>query len=139
LKHTGVKDSANRSQQEQAFLHVLEKRGKHFPVKPIWIPQIKECRMDRLNDEAAASTINKEKAALSKMFQCLIELRHVDMNPARLVKALPENRRKDRSTFQPRTARESWFSWLTGSSPLHRPRTTQGCVVARFSGLRGNG
>jgi integrase len=34
--------------------------------------------------------VNKEKAALSKMFQVLMELRHVEINPARLVKNLSE-------------------------------------------------
>jgi site-specific recombinase XerD len=59
-------------------------------VKSIWIPQIKEYQIARLNDGAAASTVNKEKAALSKIFQVLMELRHVDVNPARLVKNLSE-------------------------------------------------
>jgi integrase len=94
LKYPGVKDSANRGRHEQAFLHVVEKWGKDFPVKSIWVPEIKEYQIHRLNKGAAASTINKERAALSKMFQCLIELRHVDMNPIRLVKPLSEKSAK---------------------------------------------
>ncbi len=39
---------------------------------------------------AAASTVNKEKAAFSKMFSVLIELRHFDKNPCRLIKILSE-------------------------------------------------
>jgi integrase len=46
--------------------------------------------MGRLNEGAAPSTINKEKTALSKMFQVLIELQHRDDNPARMVKNLSE-------------------------------------------------
>lgn len=39
--------------------------------------------------------MNKEKAALSKMFQVLIELRHVDANPARMIKnASDKNHRR---------------------------------------------
>jgi integrase len=71
-------------------MRLVEKWGKDFPIKKIWIPEIKEYQIDRLNEGAAPSTINKEKAALSKLFQVLIELRHVDVNPARLVKSLSE-------------------------------------------------
>lgn len=38
--------------------------------------------------------MNKEKAALSKMFQVLIELRHVDANPARMIKNASEKNHK---------------------------------------------
>ena len=68
----------------------MERLGKDLPVKSIWIPQIKEYQMGRLNEGAAPSTINKEKSALSKMFQVLIELQHLDANPARMVKNLSE-------------------------------------------------
>ena len=90
LKYPGVRNSSNRERHEQSFLHIVEKWGKDFPVKSIWIPQIKEYQIQRLNEGAAPSTVNKEKAALSKMFQVLMELRHVDVNPARLVKNLSE-------------------------------------------------
>ena len=90
LKYPDVRNSTNRERHEQAFVHLVEKWGKDFPVKSIWIPQIKEYQMDRLNDEAAPSTVNKEKAALSRVFQVLMELRHVDVNPAKLVKNLSE-------------------------------------------------
>jgi len=43
-----------------------------------------------LNDGVAPGTINKQKAALSKLFQVLVELRHVQENPCRLVKNLSE-------------------------------------------------
>ena len=43
-------------------------------MKSIWIPQIKEYQIERLNEGAAPSTVNKEKATLSKMFQVLMEL-----------------------------------------------------------------
>jgi hypothetical protein len=56
----------------------LDSSGKGIPDSP------------GKNEGAATSTVNKEKAALSKMFQVLIELRHVDVNPANLVKNLSE-------------------------------------------------
>ncbi len=90
LKYPEMKNRSNRERHEQSFVHLVEKWGKDFPVRSIWIPQIKECQIDRLHDGAAPSTVNKEKAALSKIFQVLMELRHLDVNPARLVKNLNE-------------------------------------------------
>ncbi|MBI5249460.1 MAG: site-specific integrase [Desulfomonile tiedjei] len=90
LKYPEIKNTPNRERLEYSFAHLVEKWGKDFPVKSTWIPQIKEYQINRLNDGAAAATVNKEKAALSKMFQVLMELRLVDVNPARLVKNLSE-------------------------------------------------
>jgi integrase len=90
LKYPDVRNSTNRERHEQAFVHLIEKWGKDFPVRSIWIPQIKEYQIERLDHGAAPSTVNKEKAALSKIFQVLMELRYVDVNPARLVKNLSE-------------------------------------------------
>jgi integrase len=90
LTYPDVRTSENRERLEQCFIHLTERLGKALPVKSIWIPQIKEYQMGRLNEGAAPSTINKEKSALSKMFQVLIELQHLDTNPARMVKNLSE-------------------------------------------------
>lgn len=90
LTYPDVRTSENRERLTQCFLHLAERFGKDLPVKSIWIPQIKEYQMGRLNEGAAPSTINKEKSALSKMFQVLIELQHRDDNPARMVKNLSE-------------------------------------------------
>jgi len=90
LKYPEVRNSPNRERHEYAFLRLAEKWGKDLPISSIWIPQVKEYQIARLADGAAGSTINKEKAALSKMFQVLMELRYVDVNPARLVKNLSE-------------------------------------------------
>ncbi len=81
-----VASSPNRARHEQAFAHIVEKWGKKFPVKSIWIPKIKEYQVERLNEGAAGSTVNKERAALSKMFQVLIEMGLVEQNPVRMVK-----------------------------------------------------
>jgi integrase len=90
LKYPEIRNTPNRERLEYSFAHLVDEWGKDFPVKSLWIPQIKEYQINRLNDGAAAATVNKEKAALSKMFQVLMELRHVDVNPARLVKNLSE-------------------------------------------------
>ncbi len=90
LKYPEIKNSSNRQRHEYSLAHLVEKWGKNFPVRSIWIPQIKEYQIDRIDDGAAPATVNKEKATLSKMLQVLVELRHVDVNAARLVKNLSE-------------------------------------------------
>jgi integrase len=90
LKHPEVRDSGNRERLEQGFFHLLKHFGEDYSVKEIWIPQVKEYQHKRLARGAAPSTVNKEKAALSKMFQFLVEMRHLEVNPIRLVKNLSE-------------------------------------------------
>lgn len=90
LMYPGIKNSRNRERHIAAFGNVAEKFGKDFPVKKIWIPQIKEYQIKRLDDGAKPSTINKEKASISAMFQVLVELQYVEVNPARQVRNLSE-------------------------------------------------
>jgi len=90
FKYPDINGSPNRERYEQSLVHVVEHWGKDFPVKSIWIPQIKEYQILRLNDGVAPSTVNKEKSALSRVFQVLVEMKHLDVNPARLVKNLSE-------------------------------------------------
>ncbi len=90
LTYPGMKDSSNRERHEQAFLHVVRLMGQDRPVKSIWVPDIEAYQTRRLDEGAAPSTVNKEKAALSKMFDVLIKLRLIEVNPAKLVKNLNE-------------------------------------------------
>jgi integrase len=90
IKYPEINGNPNRERYEQSLFHAVEHWGKPFPVKSIWIPQIKEYQIMRLNDGAAPSTVNKEKSALSRVFQVLVEMKHLDVNPARLVKNLSE-------------------------------------------------
>jgi integrase len=94
IKYPGINTSPNRERYEQAFEHVVDHWGSERQVKSVWIPEIKAYQIERLNEGAAPSTINKEKSALSKMFQVLLELRHLDVNPARLVRNLSEKNSK---------------------------------------------
>jgi len=94
LKYPDVRASQNRERHKNSFVHILQKFGKDYPVKRIWIPQIKEYLIERQNEGAANSTINKEKATLSIMFRVLTELQHMTVNPARLVRYLSENEAK---------------------------------------------
>ena len=88
LKYPDVTDE-NKERYKLAFSHVAEHFGKNYSLEDLWIPQIKEYLMLR-GKVAAGSTVNKEKAALSKMFQVMIELRYLENNPCRLVKNLSE-------------------------------------------------
>ena len=83
---------------EHAFVHLVKAWGKDFPVKKLWIPEIKRYQVERLNQGASASTINKERSALSKMFQVLIEMEFCDRNPVRLVKG-PDERDGKREVY----------------------------------------
>ncbi len=94
IKYPGIHASPNRERYEQAFVHIVDHWGSECPVKSIWIPEIKEYQAQRLGAGAAPSTINKEKSALSKMFQVLVELRHIEVNPARLVRNVSEKNSK---------------------------------------------
>jgi integrase len=90
LNYPGIKDSPSKERYLYALAHVVKKWGREKPIKAIWVPQLKEYQIDRLNDGAAPATINKEKAALSRLFQVLVELQHVQVNPVRLLKPLSE-------------------------------------------------
>jgi integrase len=90
LTYPGMKDSSNRERHEQAFLHVVQILGQDRSIKSIWVPDIEDYQIRRLDEGAAPSTVNKEKAALSKMFNVLLKLRLIEVNPAKLVKNLNE-------------------------------------------------
>jgi integrase len=90
LKDPEIRNSKNRERHQQAFVHVVEHWGKDFPVKAIRIPEIKTYQADRLKQGAAASTINKERAALSRMFEVLKETDLVARNPIRDVRPADE-------------------------------------------------
>lgn len=42
LKYPEIRNSPNRERLEYSFAHLVQAWGKDFPVKSIWIPQIKE-------------------------------------------------------------------------------------------------
>lgn len=90
LTYPEIRDNPNRERYQQCLAHVVEKLGKEYPIKSIWIPEIKRYQIERLNEGAAPGTVNREKSTLSKMLQVLVELRYMDVNPARLVKNLSE-------------------------------------------------
>lgn len=95
----------NKERTRIAFSHIVAHFGKDYPLDELWIPQIKEYLMLR-REEAAASSINKEKSALSNMFRVLIELKYFENNPCRQIKNLSEkaNQRRAYISYQDFTA-----------------------------------
>jgi len=90
LTYPDVRNSASRERFQQCLVHLVEKLGKDYPIKNIWIPDIKRYQIERINEGAAPGTINREKSTLSRMLQVLVELRYLDVNAARLVKNMSE-------------------------------------------------
>ncbi|MFH1116564.1 MAG: hypothetical protein V1792_21835 [Pseudomonadota bacterium] len=72
------------------FCRFLMHFGAATPVTDIWIPQVKEYVQARQAEGAAASTINEEKAALSRLLQDLVDARMLEANPALMVPNLSE-------------------------------------------------
>lgn len=90
LKYPDVRNNPNRERMQQAFTHVVEHFGRDYPVKMIRTPHVKQYQIERLNEGAAASTVNKERAALSRLFQVLIELELCTRNFVRETKGADE-------------------------------------------------
>lgn len=90
LKYPDIKNNPSRDRYKMCILHLVKHFGKDRPVKSIWIPEIKVYQSDRQNSGASPSTVNWEKCTLSRIFQVLIELQLVDVNPCRLVKNLSQ-------------------------------------------------
>ncbi len=90
LRYPEIRKARSRYRYELCLVHLVEHFGKDQAVKAIWAPEIKQYMIERLNSGVSPSTVNWEKATLSKMFQVLVELRQVDTNPVRLVKNLSQ-------------------------------------------------
>ncbi len=98
LRDPEVRDSSNRERMEQAFVHLVRKWGRERTVRDIRVSDIKLYQTDRLKEGAAASTINKERAALSRMFQVLMELELVERNPVKEARR-PSERDGEREVY----------------------------------------
>lgn len=83
-----IAESPSKWRHKCAVLNLAEKLGEDRPLKSIWVPDLKQYRVERLNEGAAESTVNRELATLSKLFQVMIELQLIDSNPVRLVPRL---------------------------------------------------
>jgi integrase len=128
LKYPEVRGSLKRERYMNCLVHLVGYWGKDFPVKSLWVPEIKEYQLERLSEGAAPATVNREKSTLSKVFQVLIELRHVDTNPARLVRNLSE-KSGERQAY---LSKQDFETLCAGLPPWLRPIVQ----VAYFTGMR---
>jgi len=88
--------SKNIQRHEQALtIHVGPYFGKDHFVEDIGVPEIRKYFSARVKQGAAPSTVNKDRAALSMMFKCLIEQKLVDDNPVRQVKPMKEAAKRE--------------------------------------------
>jgi len=91
LESLQKQNNRNSTRHEQAFIkHIGPYFGKDFLVTRLWVPEIQDYLAHRLKQGASGSTVNKDLAALSKMFTVLIEHKLVAANPARMVKPVAE-------------------------------------------------
>ena len=128
LKYPDVKNSRNRQRMKECFANLVEKLGRDTPLKDILIPQIKQYRIERLNEGAAPATVNKEKTVLSRMFQVLIEMELIDNNPARMVRNLSE-KSGERQVYV------SLKDFITIASKLPEPHRSI-ATIAYYTGMR---
>jgi len=85
---TKAKSEKALDRYDQAFLNLAEILGKGTALKDLWIPDLKEYQVNRVSKGAAASTVNIELSALSRVFAVMVEMQLVETNPVRLVKRL---------------------------------------------------
>ncbi len=90
LNYPEIRECDEKKRYINCFAHLVEHFGKHFPLKNMWVPEIKEYMVLRSGEQASSSQINREKGTLSKMFQVLIEMRLLEVNPCRLIKNLSQ-------------------------------------------------
>jgi hypothetical protein len=81
-------DDSNRERHIYALRHIVRFLGKQTAMEEIWVPEVRAYMGHRKSSGAANTTINREKATMSKLFTVLQELRKVDQNPCKLVKRL---------------------------------------------------
>jgi integrase len=85
---TKAKDRKAIVRYKQAIVNLARLLGKNVPLKALWVPALKAYRVQRINEGAAANTINIELSTLSRVFAVMVELELVETNPCRLLKRL---------------------------------------------------
>lgn len=90
LSYPGIGDSPNRARHEAAFDNIEKKWGEDLPVEEITTERIEHYQVTRIAEKKAASTVNKERSALSLMFKVLMKKGLIDHNPVSGVKGLSE-------------------------------------------------
>jgi integrase len=122
LTYPGVRNAKARPRYEICLVHLVEHFGKNCPVWAVDVPAIREYQVTRTTRGASASTVNWEKATLSRIFGVLIELGHGQVNPARQVKNLSQ-KGGERQAYLSRDLAEriaattpEWFRFIVWTS-----------------------
>ncbi len=97
LRYPSIAKTAECFRYELCLVHLVEYFGKDKVLKDIWVPEIKTYMAER-SAHASPSQVNREKGTLSKLMQVMVELRHLDTNPCRLVKNLSQ-RMEERQAY----------------------------------------
>lgn len=98
MKYPTVVNSPSRWRYEIGLNHLTDFFGRNISLKKIWIPELRQYQADRQQHGAAADTINRELSTLSRLFEVMIELQLVDLNPCRSIKRL-SNKAGERQVY----------------------------------------
>lgn len=79
-----------RERLKGSFCHLALKLGKHKNIQSIGIRDLEQYKSERIKEDAAPGTINKELTALSKLFSILVKNDFLDRNIVREVPKLSE-------------------------------------------------
>lgn len=85
-----VRNAKAKERYTYALGHIIEAWGKNRPLNSIKVADVRAYQAKRLQTGASPSTVNWEKGTLSKLFQVMLELEHVESNPVRQVKNLSQ-------------------------------------------------
>jgi integrase len=88
FKYPEIEAADSKWRHKAAVFHLLKHLEPDKPLKSIWVPDLKRYQLERLNEEAAESTVNRELSTFSRIFGVMIERQLIDSNPVRLVKRL---------------------------------------------------
>jgi integrase len=87
-----AKGKEYRDRLRGSFLHLAIKLGKDKNVRSICIRDLEQYKSERLKEDAAPGTVNKELTALSKLFSILVKNDLLDRN---IVRDLPKLSEKE--------------------------------------------
>lgn len=90
LNYPSVRDCKAKERYISCLKRLVEVFGKEKPIKQIRTPDVRLYVSQRVASGASPSTVNWEKATLSKLFQVLIELEYAESNPVRQVRNLSQ-------------------------------------------------
>lgn len=85
-----AKGQEYRDRLKGCFCHLVLKLGKDTNILSIGIRDLEQYKSDRLKEDAAPATVNKELTALSKLFSVLVKNDFLDRNIVREVPKLSE-------------------------------------------------